>query len=130
MPLAKPTKPAKIRGTDAVITIVTQDFDNLSASGMPYPSTGTTELRVPCRIDTVSPGEAFKYGHAVNETVYRLLAPTRAPDGSAITLKHNQYITVTSHPTIAASTAMQVNGDGKPEGDSGWQTAILKREDK
>lgn len=130
MPLAKPPKPAKIRGTNATITLVRQDFGNLSASGMPYPSTGSTELLIPCTIEALSPGEAFKYGHAVNETVYRLLTNVRAPDGSDIVLKHNQYIIVTSHPSIAASTEMQINGAGKPEGDSGWQTAILKVEDK
>lgn len=130
MAFAKAPKPAKFRGANASMTIVTQDFGNLSADGTPYQAVGSNDTLIPCTIEVMSPGEAVKYGHAVNETVYRVLCPVMGPNGSSDLLKHNQYIIVSDHPTIADDTTLQINGGGKPEGDSGWQTAIAKKDAK
>jgi len=119
MPLAKPTKPAKIRGLNATATISTQEWATDTA-GASKPSVTSTKTNVPCRLDTLNPSEAVRYGYSVNETVYRVLMPVLHPDGTNIVLSNQQFLTIDS-------IKYQISGEGKPEGDSGKQTAIVKR---
>jgi hypothetical protein len=119
MPPAKITKPAKVRDFDAVATISTQEWAS-DAAGVSKPAVVSTKLNTPCRINTLSPSEAVRYGYAVNETVYRVLMPVRHPDGTDIILSNQQFLTINN-------IKYQISGEGKPEGDSGYQTAIVKR---
>lgn len=120
--LGNPRPPASLAFYNAYATITTPDYDT-DATGAPVRTVGSTETNVPCRLDTITPGEALKYGHIVDETVFQLTCPTSLEDGTNIVLTKNQYVTI-------SSINYQPLGPGRPEGEQGEQTVILKREDR
>ena len=121
--LGGPPKPASLAFYNAYATISTPDYGTLSDSGMPTRSVGSTESNVPCRLDTITPGEALKYGHIVDEDSFRLTCPIAKEDGSDLILTKNQFVTI-------SSVKYQTLGGGRHEGRSGQQTVILKKEDR
>lgn len=121
--LGNPRPPASLAFYNAYATITTPEYGTLSNSGMPTRTVGSTVTNVPCRLDTITPGEALKYGHIVDETVFRLTCPIAKESGTNIVLTKNQYVTI-------SSVKYQTLGAGRPEGRSGEQTVILKREDR
>lgn len=122
MALTRPTRPPKISGTNTTMTITTVEWTT-DAMGQAFPEPVSTRSGISVRLDTLSPSEAFRYGHAVNDTIYRLLAPVKDSSGVSITLTHTQYVSI-------GSIEYEVLGEGKPEGSSGWQTATLRRRGK
>lgn len=119
----RPDRPGTLRGMDSQATISTQDWIK-DAWGASKPSVVSTASNIPCRLDVMSPGSAVRMGFSVNETVYRFRCPVRNElDGSDIRILANQIVTV-------GGVIYTVAGSGKPEGRSGIQTAILKRQAK
>lgn len=121
MGIGKPTKPARIRSLDKTMTISTPSFGSTDGTGMPIRTLASESSNVRCRLNTITPGEAARYGHVVNETAYRLICPVKSAAGSDITIRKDQYVTIDS-------VNYSVLGDGRPEGRGGMQTAILKKE--
>lgn len=123
MTLGPPQMPASIGFYTAYATITTPEFGTTDAQGMPTRTVGSNDTNVPCRLDVASGSESERYAHMVDETAYRFICPVADPSGSAYTIKKDYYITI-------GGVKYQVLGAGKPEGLSGQQTAILKREDR
>ena len=121
--LGPPDLPASLEFFTTTCTITTPEFGTLSASGMPKRTVGSNETDVPCRLDVANGAEAQQYAHMVDETAYRLICPIRKNDGSDLRIKKDQYITI-------GGVKYRTLGAGKPEGLSGRQTVILKREDR
>jgi len=115
-----PPKPAKLRGMNNTMTITEQDYGR-SASGWAIPQVGSTQVDIPCRLDTVSTSEAIQHGHSANTTIYRVRANLRNAAGASIKVAHNQTVTIDS-------VVYEVIGEGQPQGQSGIQTLIVKRE--
>ena len=124
----KPDKPAKIRGMSGTLTIST-DAGSVSADGMYTRGTATTETSVPASLSIASPAEAFKMGHDTDETVYKLRCPLRHPDGTDIRLTHDQRLTMTN-AEYPSGGAFIVIGRGQPQGRSGIQTAIARKDNR
>ncbi|MBO6739043.1 MAG: hypothetical protein JJ916_04200 [Phycisphaerales bacterium] len=121
--LGPPDLPASLALYNATATISTPDYGTLSNSGMPTRTLGSTESNVPCRLDTITPGQALKYGYVVDETAFRMICPIRKEDGSDLRIDKNQYVTI-------GGVQYMTLGAGRQEGMSGEQTAILKKEDR
>jgi hypothetical protein len=121
--LGPPTPPAPLSLYNTTATISTPDYGTLSSSGMPTRTLGSTDSNIPCRLDTITPGQALKYGYVVDETAFRLICPVSKADGSDLLIGKNQYITV-------GGVQYMTLGAGRREGVSGEQTAILKKEDR
>lgn len=123
MTLGAPPMPASIGFYNAYATITAPDYGDLSASGMPKRSVGTNTTNVPCRLDVASGAESERYAHLVDETAFRFICPVADPSGAAYTIKKDYYITI-------GGVKYQSLGAGRPEGLSGQQTVILKKEDR
>lgn len=120
MPPAGPIKPARISGCNTTMTINTKEWSK-DAAGAAVPSTVATVSDVPVRLDTLSPGQAFRMGHMADSTLYRLRAPMKALNGVLITLKHSQTVTI-------GGVDYTLIGNGFPQGRSGVQMATLQKE--
>lgn len=120
MPLAKPTKPARISGCNATMTINTREWTK-GAAGSAVPATVATKGDIPVRLDVVTPGEAYRMGHKTDVKIYRLRAPLKHPDGTLIPLKHNQTVTI-------GGVDYTLVGSGFPQGQSGIQMATVRKE--
>lgn len=123
MTLGAPPMPASIGFYTAYATITAPEFGTTDAQGMPTRTVGTNTTNVPCRLDVANGAEAERYAHLVDETAYRFICPVAKPSGAAYTIKKDYYITI-------GGVKYQALGAGRPEGLSGQQTVILKREDR
>jgi len=120
MVLAKPNKPTKIRGSNASMTINTKGWTK-DAAGAALPTTSATETNVPIRINRLSPGQVYWMGHASDSSLYRVRCPVMMPDGSNITLTHDQTVTIDS-------VEYSVLGPGQPMGSSSFQHVIVRKQ--
>lgn len=111
-----------------MLTIIT-DADDVSANGMYKPGTTTTKASVPASLTIASPAEVFRMGHDVDETVYKLRCPLRHQDGTDIRLTHDQRFTITN-AEFPSGGGFIVIGRGHPQGRSGIQNAIARRDDR
>jgi hypothetical protein len=117
MAVSKITKPARLKGTNATMTINTKGWTK-DAAGGPVPANVATKTDIAVRFDTLSPREAFQQGHSADLTLYRLKAPVKHADGTVITLLHNQTVTIDS-------VEYECVGKGIPQGNSGIQIVTL-----
>lgn len=123
MTLGPPIPPAPLALYNVYATITTPDYGTLSNSGMPTRSVGSNDPNIPGRLDTITPGQAMKYGHIVDENAFRFVCPVVTADGQDITITKNQYLTINS-------VGYRTLGGGRREGQSGEQTVILKKENR
>ena len=124
MGVAKPDKPAKLRGMRGTLTINTRGTQ-VDSTGMYAPTSSTAKTDIVCTVEVMSPGESFRNGHDTDLTMYRIKLPVRHQDGSDIRLDHGQDITVT-YNYFPSGTSMECIGSGHQQGASGIQLVIAR----
>ena len=114
-----PDKPAKFRGATSTMTISTAGW-TAGTAGVAKRGQVATSTDVPVQLKKISSAEAFRLGHSVDETVYRVRCPVRSAAGVDIRIAHDQYATIDGIEYLFI-------GPGNEQGSSGTQHAICKK---
>ena len=66
----------------------------VASDGNPVPASGTDVENVPCALRPMSSAEAERWGRSAQAQVFDFFCDPTAPDGSAVTVGHDDQITV------------------------------------